>query len=510
MSFMNIFEMSLSTCALILVVIVIRSLAINKLPRLTFTILWGVIVVKLLLPISVPSMFSFSNLFVQSKIEQLPSIISDRFIGFIPSGLTTIAETSTIPTQSIPLNYMSVIWALGVMVVTLFFAYFYIRCVREFRMAVLLTNETDIQSLLFCYKPRSTIKVMISDKIKVPLSYGIFHPVILFPNTTDWNDKRTLMVIVAHEVTHINRFDALWKLVLAGTLALHWFNPLVWVMFFLANRDIEISCDEKVVKLFGESIKSAYANALISLEESKGTLYSLTNSFAKNSIEERIRSIMKIKKNSALAVTIAAILVIGATTVFATGAVFPTSIKDNALFSRAQLIDNKNSSLIGSEVIDDTPPMTAMNTPKTSNSESVAEFYVPENSVVKELGDEGILPPVSIENFEAVNGILPEVIMTNGSAVLFTQEGLNGWTCKTGDKLLYEFEKYESSVVDMQTMVVGYVLNGALYLGEIVKDLSGTYQLEVEKEGDYYICVISATSDYLALKKGAISIVSND
>lgn len=100
--------------------------------------------------------------------------------------------------------------------------------------------------------------------------------------------------------------------------------------------------------------------------------------------------------------------------------------------------------------------------------------------------------------------------MPNGSAVIFTQEKLNGWTCKVGDKLIYEFEKYESNVSSLQTIIIGYVLNGILYPGEEFKELSGTYQFEIVEEGGYHIYIISATSDYLALKQGTINIVSNE
>ena len=117
---------------------------------------------------------------------------------------------------------------------------------------------------------------------------------------------------------------------------------------------------------------------------------------------------------------------------------------------------------------------------------------------------------LSITNFETINGISPEIIMPNGSAVIFTQEKLNGWTCQVGDKLIYEFEKYESNVSSLQTIIIGYVLNGILYPGEEFKELSGTYQFEIVEEGDYHIYVISAASDYLALKKGTINIILNE
>lgn len=137
-----------------------------------------------------------------------------------------------------------------------------------------------------------------SDRIKAPLTYGVFRPVVLLPKTTDWTNETKLQYILTHEFTHIRRFDALTKLVLAVALCVHGFNPFIWVMYVLANRDIELACDETVVRIFEETMKSAYASMLVCMEETKSGLTPLVNNFKKNAIEERIVSIMKIKKYS--------------------------------------------------------------------------------------------------------------------------------------------------------------------------------------------------------------------
>lgn len=86
------------------------------------------------------------------------------------------------------------------------------------------------------------------------------------------------------------------KLIAALALCIHWFNPVVWAMYIFLNRDIELSCDESVVRQFGETSKSNYAKTLISMEEKKSGLIPLHNSFSRNAIEERITAIMKTKK----------------------------------------------------------------------------------------------------------------------------------------------------------------------------------------------------------------------
>lgn len=140
------------------------------------------------------------------------------------------------------------------------------------------------------------------------------------PKTADWTDKETLDYVLGHEYEHIRRFDAVTKLVLTSALCVHWFNPMVWIMYILANRDIELSCDEAVIRRFGERTKSAYAMTLIRMEETRSGLSPLCNNFSKNAIEERIVAIMKTKKTSLVALIVAIGLIAGVTTTFATSA----------------------------------------------------------------------------------------------------------------------------------------------------------------------------------------------
>lgn len=124
--------------------------------------------------------------------------------------------------------------------------------------------------------------------------------------------------ILLHEWNHIRRWDALKKLVLAMTLCIHWFNPLVWIMFLLVNRDIELCCDEDLICMIGENNKKEYANLLISMEQKRIKLNPLYSGLGNNYMKERIVSIMKTKKASTSMILLATILVMGATTVFAT------------------------------------------------------------------------------------------------------------------------------------------------------------------------------------------------
>lgn len=207
--------------------------------------------------------------------------------------------------SSIP--YLPGLWLTGALLCAVFFLVSYVRCLREFRTSLPVTEEYATEWLKQHPLKRS-ISIRQSDKISAPLTYGMFHPVILMPKKTDWSNFTQLDYVLYHEFTHIRRFDLLAKLVMIAALCLHWFNPLVWLMYFFFNRDLELSCDDCVVKHFKES-KADYAGTLIGMEEKKNYSAPLCNHFSKNAIEERIVAIMKSKKTT-LGMMIAAVVII--------------------------------------------------------------------------------------------------------------------------------------------------------------------------------------------------------
>ena len=97
-------------------------------------------------------------------------------------------------------------------------------------------------------------------------------PVLLVPADMDWADEETAAFILSHEMSHIRRFDAFTKWLLAAALCIHWFNPLVWAMYILANRDLELACDEAVIRQYGmQACPSTRARRSASMER-RGSL----------------------------------------------------------------------------------------------------------------------------------------------------------------------------------------------------------------------------------------------
>ena len=345
---MSLVQMSLSGAVMIFVIAVIRALSINKFPKKTFLALWGVATARLLIPYSFRSAFSVYSLL--GRLAAAGEVINDRL---------AVSFTSVVPAQ----NAMSVpgaaafytaagadspwvidsvagaidswviertagatdpwviVWAAGALICTAFFAAAYWKCRREFNASLPVDNDNMyVKVWLSEHRIYRPIEIRQSGRISAPLTYGVFRPVILMPKTTDWDDQDTLKYVLTHEFVHIRRFDAVTKLVFTAVLCVHWFNPAVWLMYVLANRDVELSCDETVIRRFGERAKSAYAMALIRMEETRSGLAPLCNNFSKNAIEERITAIMKIKKTSPATMIASAVLVACVTAAFATSA----------------------------------------------------------------------------------------------------------------------------------------------------------------------------------------------
>ena len=319
---MSLLQMSFLGTVIILLIVVLRAVLINRLPKKTFLILWWIALIRLLVPFSIKSVTSIYSLLqsIYSDINPVRTAQTTTFLpihGNMPEIANGLSEAMVQRTEAI--SILSVIWLAGLLLCFGFFAVSYIKCYREFRFSLPVEND-----ILEAWKEKHPLKRSLSirqtETIAAPLSYGVIRPVILMPKNTEWKNIYQLRYVLEHEYVHIRRLDMLTKLIMIAAVCIHWFNPLVWVMYILFNRDLELSCDETVVRRFGMDIKSVYATALISMEEKKSGLTPLCNSFSKNAIEERIRAIMKIKKTSKCAVIISAVLVICVTGGFATSA----------------------------------------------------------------------------------------------------------------------------------------------------------------------------------------------
>ena len=272
---------------------------------------------RLLLPFSIPLTFNIHiGLDVFSDVvQELPSgNIASTLPGDSPPSYDIGTAVPSPATEHI--STFEILWLVGVLLLAIYFSISYFRSMRKFRMSI-PDNTPYIQNWLTAHQISRPLAVRSSDLISSPLTYGILHPVILLPKKLDRNDQAALKYVLTHEYVHIRRFDAITKILFAAVLCIHWFNPLVWVMYVLANRDMELSCDAWVIRMMGAKNRSSYALMLIKMEERRNGMSALCSHFGKNAITERIEAIMKFKKATAVASALALVLVVGATTAFA-------------------------------------------------------------------------------------------------------------------------------------------------------------------------------------------------
>ena len=314
---MSLFQMSVSGGILVLFIVVIRALSIHRLPKTTFLVLWIIAALRLILPFSIPLPVNIHiGLDVFSDVvQELPSgNIGSSLLG---DNLPSYDTGGSVPSSAIVhISTLEILWLVGVLLLALYFFISYFRSMRKFRMSI-PDNTTHIREWLNAHQIIRPIEVRSSDLISSPLTYGILHPVILLPKNLDRNDQAALKYVLTHEYIHIRRFDAITKILFAAVLCIHWFNPLAWVMYVLANRDMELSCDAWVIRMMGAKNRSSYALMLIKMEERRSEMSALCSYFGKLAISERIEAIMKFRKTSIWACALALVLVVGATTVFA-------------------------------------------------------------------------------------------------------------------------------------------------------------------------------------------------
>lgn len=313
---MTFLELSISGGIFVLVIAAFRVLALRRLPKGTFVALWWLAAARLLLPVKLASRFSVYTLLEalgpKAADPALPAAPAASAVPAAPPVLIVPVQPAIAPPASAPFPVWIALWLAVGLLLAAWFLIRYVRWRRRFREAL----PADCPGLETWFRRR--VEVRVTDQIAAPLTYRLFRPVILLPKTMDLADEEALTCVLAHEGAHIRRLDGLLKLALTAALCLHWFNPAVWLLYVLGNRDMELRCDEAAVLALGEDSRERYALALIRLAENRNV--PLCGFAHRNGMEERIKAIMSIKKKSLLACFIALALVLGITTAFATSA----------------------------------------------------------------------------------------------------------------------------------------------------------------------------------------------
>ena len=309
-------KMSVSGAVLIAVIVIVRALAVTRLPKKAFLWLWAAAFFCLMIPVRLPSPISVYR--PSGQLERLavrPGLLLSEAAGQAASEASGAAAVMA--------SHLSVwhgIWIAGAVLLAAFFLVGHLRGRRVYS-ASLPVEQPFAKAWLEENRIRRPVQIRYSDRIESPLTYGFLWPVLLVPADMDWADEETAAFILSHEMSHIRRFDAFTKWLLAAALCIHWFNPLVWAMYILANRDLELACDEAVIRQYGMQACPSYALALLGMEEKRNRLSPLASSFSKSALKERIEAIMKAKKLTKGSIAAALVVVAAVISIFATAGI---------------------------------------------------------------------------------------------------------------------------------------------------------------------------------------------
>lgn len=291
--------MSITAGYVILFIIVLR-LIMSKAPRIFSYLLWTAVLFRLVVPFSFESVFSL----VPVKAEPVPADILYSESPRIQSGIAAVDQTVNrfLPASDVvgaSMNPMQLwvelgtyIWLAGIGILLIYSILSALRLYGRLKSSVHMTDN------IYEFTGSST-----------PFVFGFLNPKIYLPAGISESERS---YILAHEQTHIRRMDHIVKPFAFLVLCIHWFNPLVWAAFFLMSEDMELSCDESVLKQMGGRIKTDYSTSLLSLAAGKRIVGGCPLAFGENNIKGRIKNIMYYKKPAFWVIIIAAVIVAAA------------------------------------------------------------------------------------------------------------------------------------------------------------------------------------------------------
>ena len=305
--FLKIINMSISASWLILAVLILR-LVLKKAPKWVNVLLWGIVAVRLICPLSFESALSLipSSETIPLDIEMAAKPTIDSGVPAINSVvnpvLSSFAPPQHVLTSANPLQIwipiLNIIWLIGVGALLLYTAVSYWRLCRKVDTAV-----------------RYKGNIFQSENVSSPFVLGIIKPRIYLPFNMNGQD---LEHVVAHEQAHIHRKDHWWKPLGFLLLTIHWFNPLMWLAYVLLCRDIELACDEKVIKELGNEQRADYMQALVACSVNRRMIAACPLAFGEVGVKERVKSVMNYKKPAFWVIIIAVIICVGVAVCFLT------------------------------------------------------------------------------------------------------------------------------------------------------------------------------------------------
>ena len=282
--FLKIINMSISASWLILAVLILR-LVLKKAPKWVNVLLWGIVAVRLICPFSFESALSLipSAETFPEKVISGPSFDIQTGISPVDNRINDYLGDRYFEGVTVPANngnnimtILTIVWIIGILLLVAYTIISYRRLHREIDTAV-------------HYKDN----IFQSENVSSPFVLGIINPRIYLPFSMNEQD---LEHVVAHEQAHIRRKDHWWKPLGFLLLTIYWFNPLMWLAYVLLCRDIELACDEKVIKELGNEQRADYTQALVACSVNRRMIAACPLAFGEVGVKERMKSVMNYKK----------------------------------------------------------------------------------------------------------------------------------------------------------------------------------------------------------------------
>lgn len=282
--FLKLVNLSISASWLILAVLVLR-IVLKKAPKWVMPLLWGVVALRLVCLFSIESALSLIP-----SAETIPSeiVTETREPVLYEQATLDIVTNPTLPSAAevpvgvsrqqaqVDFNIYSILWLAGMAALLVHALVSAGKLKRKLATAILLRDN-----------------IYESEFVDSPFVFGVVKPNIYLPMHMD---EGTAAYVIAHEHAHLARRDHWWKVLGYLVLALHWFNPLVWVAYILFCRDIELACDEKVVRGLDGAARADYSQALLSCAAPKRAVAACPLAFGEGNIKTRVKSALHYKK----------------------------------------------------------------------------------------------------------------------------------------------------------------------------------------------------------------------
>lgn len=300
--FITVLNMSLTGSVIILAMLIVR-LCFRNAPRSFSYVLWAVVLFRLLCPVSFSSNLSFLGIFAgdavhEGRMEYIPGDIGYQMD---PKVSLPVPGINDVVNESLPAGNPA--GSVNPLQIALFIG----MCIWILGMAVLVIRST---LSLFFLKKKLKAALWERDNIYrmpgegTPFVYGIFRPRIYLSQALSPEEERYMLL---HEQIHIRRMDPLFRTLAYAALCIHWFNPFVWLAFSLSEKDMEMSCDEAVIRQIGSNVKKKYSASLLALASGHRVIKGIPLAFGEGDTKQRIENVLRYRKPARILIIAAVI-----------------------------------------------------------------------------------------------------------------------------------------------------------------------------------------------------------